>query len=104
MRPSTLKTINYSTDNEADLVLHRRGSLWTVGIATGRKIVEIEVTNELAALIGDFLPRRMLADDLLAAAWAEGYQAGHEDARAVQPTYPEPTPNPYRTVLDEGRP
>ena len=88
MRPSTLKTINYSTDNEADLVLHRRGSLWTVGIATGRKIVEIEVTNELAALIGDFLPRRM---------GDEGYQAGHEDARAVQPTYPEPTPNPCRT-------
>jgi hypothetical protein len=37
--------------------------------------------------------------DLLAAtraeAWDEGYDAGHEDARAVQPTYPEPTRNPY---------
>ena len=22
--------------------------------------------------------------------------AGHEDARAVHPTYPDPTPNPYR--------
>lgn len=29
--------------------------------------------------------------------WDEGYHAGHEDARAVQATYPEPTPNPYRT-------
>ena len=103
MRPSTLKTINYFTDNEADLVLHGRGSLWTVGIATGRKIVEIEVTNELAAMIGDFLLAAVLPDRL-AAAWDEGYQSGHEDARAVQPTYPEPTPNPCRTVLDEGRP
>ena len=34
--------------------------------------------------------------DLLAEAWDEGYHAGHEDARAVQPTYPDPTPNPYR--------
>lgn len=35
--------------------------------------------------------------DLLAEAWDEGHHAGHEDARAVQATYPEPTPNPYRT-------
>ena len=33
---------------------------------------------------------------LLAAAWDEGHHSGHEDARAVQPTYPNPTPNPYR--------
>ena len=38
--------------------------------------------------------------DRLAAAWDEGHQAGHEDARAVQSTYPEPTPNPYRTEGD----
>ena len=31
----------------------------------------------------------------LADVWDEGYHAGHEDARAVQPTYPDPTPNPY---------
>ena len=37
----------------------------------------------------------------LAAAWDEGHEAGHEDARAVQSTYPEPTPNPYRA---EGEP
>ena len=36
----------------------------------------------------------------LAAAWDEGHQAGHEDARAVQSTYPEPTPNPYRAERD----
>jgi len=35
--------------------------------------------------------------DLLAEAWDEGYDAGHNDARAVQATYPAPTPNPYRT-------
>ena len=38
--------------------------------------------------------------DLLAGAWDEGHQAGHEDARAVQSTYPEPTPNPYRAEGD----
>jgi hypothetical protein len=27
--------------------------------------------------------------------WQEGYDAGHEDARAVQPTWPDPTLNPY---------
>lgn len=31
-----------------------------------------------------------------AEAWEDGYDAGHADARAVQPTYPNPTPNPYR--------
>lgn len=29
-------------------------------------------------------------------AWDEGHHAGHEEARAVHPTYPDPTPNPYR--------
>ena len=38
--------------------------------------------------------------DELAAAWDDGHQAGHEDARAVQSTYPEPTPNPYRAEGD----
>ncbi|KNX38081.1 hypothetical protein [Luteipulveratus halotolerans] len=31
-------------------------------------------------------------------AWGEGYDAGHQDARAVQATYPDPTPNPHRTT------
>ena len=87
--------------------------------------MEIEVPTELAAMIGDFLPRSpphdptdarpILRDactycghaphpdaerDRLAAAWDEGHQAGHEDARAVQSPYPEPTPNPYRTEGD----
>ena len=31
-------------------------------------------------------------------AWDDGYQAGHEDARAVQSTYPDPTPNPHRVT------
>ena len=46
----------------------------------------------------DRLDRTLAAvlPDLLAGAWDEGHQAGHEDARAVQSTYPEPTPNPYR--------
>ena len=44
--------------------------------------------------INDVLPREVLHQK--AEAWDEGYHAGHEDARAVQPTYPDPTPNPYR--------
>lgn len=51
----------------------------------------------------DRLDRTLAAvlPDLLAEAWYEGHQAGHEDARAVQTTYPEPTQNPYRrTVTD----
>lgn len=33
---------------------------------------------------------------LMAEAWEEGYDAGHEDARAVQPNWPATTENPYR--------
>ena len=52
--------------------------------------------NALPALLDAAAER-----DALAAAWDEGHQAGHKDARAVQSTYPEPTPNPYRA---EGEP
>ena len=51
--------------------------------------------NALPALLDAAAER-----DALAAAWDEGHQAGHEDARAVQTTYPEPTPNPYRAEGD----
>ena len=51
--------------------------------------------NALPALLDAAAER-----DELAAAWDEGHQAGHEDARAVQSTYPEPTPNPYRAKGD----
>ena len=47
------------------------------------------------------VPALLAERDALAAAWDEGRQAGHKDARAVQSTYPEPTPNPYRA---EGEP
>lgn len=34
--------------------------------------------------------------------WDEGFDAGHETARAVNPEYPNPTPNPFREkVRDE---
>ena len=58
--------------------------------------VLIAAVNALPALLDAAAER-----DELAAAWDEGHQAGHEDARAVQSTYPEPTPNPYRA---EGEP
>ena len=51
--------------------------------------------NALPALLDAAVER-----DELAAAWDEGHQAGHKDARAVQSTYPEPTPNPYRAEGD----
>lgn len=48
-----------------------------------------------------------LIREALADAWDAGYEAGHEDARAVQATYPQSTPNPYRerswaTRCDKG--
>ena len=55
----------------------------------------IAAVNALPALLDAAAER-----DELAAAWDEGHQAGHEDARAVQSTYPEPTPNPYRAEGD----
>ena len=55
--------------------------------------VLIAAVNALPALLDAAAER-----DELAAAWDEGHQAGHEDARAVQSTYPEPTPNPYRAA------
>ena len=39
-------------------------------------------------------------NERLADAWDEGYDAGDTDARAVQATYPDPTPNPYRQAGD----
>ena len=51
--------------------------------------------NALPALLDAAAER-----DRLAEAWDDGHQAGHEDARAVQSPYPEPTPNPYRTEGD----
>ena len=57
--------------------------------------VLIAAVNALPALLDAAAER-----DELAAAWDEGHQAGHEDARAVQSTYPEPTPNPYRAEGD----
>ena len=47
-----------------------------------------------AKALNDVLPREVLRQK--AEAWDEGHHAGHEDARAVQPTYPDPTTNPYR--------
>ena len=59
------------------------------------ELLYLGAVDRLDRTLGAVLP------DLLAAAWDEGHQAGHEDARAVQSTYPEPTPNPYRA---EGEP
>ena len=55
----------------------------------------VAAVNALPALLDAAAER-----DELAGAWDEGHQAGHEDARAVQSTYPEPTPNPYRAEGD----
>ena len=55
-------------------------------VASRQYTIRDRVADTLAAVL----------PDLLADAWDEGYHAGHEDARAVQPTYPDPTPNPYR--------
>ena len=53
-----------------------------------------------AKALNDVLPREVLRQK--AEAWDEGHHAGHEDARAVQPTYPDPTPNPYVLAILDG--
>ena len=45
--------------------------------------------------------RPLSVGEMLAGAWDAGYQSGHEDARAVQATWPEPTRNPYLMVAEE---
>ena len=76
---------------------------WTTARVTPEKLAELRrlldappqhitiVRDDALALLDAAAER-----DRLAGAWDEGHQAGHEDARAVQSTYPEPTPNPYR--------
>ena len=95
----------------------RRGERW-LGVTTDMRAIESaragdvfaaqNCTRQDALFIAAANPAVVLAlldaaaeRDELAAAWDEGHQAGHEDARAVQSTYPEPTPNPYRA---EGEP
>ena len=91
-----------------------RGERW-LGVTTDMRATEAARAGDVFAAQGctrqDVLfiaaanPAVVLAlldeRDALAAAWDEGHQAGHKDARAVQSTYPEPTPNPYRA---EGEP
>jgi hypothetical protein len=38
----------------------------------------------------------------LAEVWDDGFDAGHEVARAVNPEWPNETPNPYRADWIEG--
>lgn len=57
-----------------------RNGLWA--LSTPRDFAEAIVKSTL-------LP------EVKAEAWDEGYDAGHQDARAVQQTYPSPTANPY---------
>ena len=94
----------------------RRGERW-LGVTTDMRAIESaragdvfaaqNCTRQDALFIAAANPATVLAlldaaaeRDALAAAWDEGHQAGHEDARAVQSTYPEPTPNPYRAEGD----
>ena len=57
--------------------------------------------DELRAILAsDWLAQRDAA--VRAEVWDDGYDAGHTDARAVQPTYPEPTCNPYRARTTGG--
>lgn len=43
----------------------------------------------------------VITRDEAAAAWDDGYDAGHRDARAVGDHYPDPTPNPFRAGGDQ---
>ena len=78
--------------------------LWVVAFAvlTGYNVAAGETLNAaLAAFMGGLWLSTLLLEQKrtskLADAWDEGYVAGHEDARSVQPSYPDQTANPYRT-------
>lgn len=56
-----------------------RSPLWSSELADGHPMHVVHIPGR----------------NLLAEAWDEGYDAGHQDARAVGPLVPDPTPNPY---------
>ena len=77
----------------------------TVTIPAADLLALIQRTRKFANMLANYgnainatLPAEVVRQK--AEAWDEGYHAGHEDARAVQPTYPDPTPNPYRRGID----
>ena len=96
----------YGPDGNGDMRVARIGHLSGSGIRADPDSADIYGRREAFELLAsavNALPALLDAAaerDRLAAAWDEGHQAGHEDARAVQSTYPEPTPNPYRTEGD----
>lgn len=83
----------YLTDEAVEKV---RDELAEVAIGGGYYATPIAVdeAEELARMALEVvLPD--ITQQAKAEAWDEGYIAGHEDARAVQPAYPQPTHNPY---------
>ena len=96
----------YGPDGNGDMRVARIGHLSGSGIRADPDSADIYGRREAFELLAsavNALPALLDAAaerDRLAAAWDEGHQAGHEDARAVQSTYPEPTPNPYRAEGD----
>ena len=87
--PSLTTTCSLPTCGMEPRLVYDESSLATVQAHHVAQVTEAAVREQIAA-----------ERDALAAAWDEGHQAGHEDARAVQSTYPEPTPNPYSTEGD----
>ena len=73
----------------------------TVTIPAADLLALIQRTRKFANMLANYgnainatLPAEVARQK--ADAWDEGHHAGHEEARAVHPTYPDPTPNPYR--------
>lgn len=88
-----------------------RGGSTPVTIPAADLLALINRTRKFANMLANYgnainatLPAEVVRQK--AEAWDEGHHAGHEDARAVQPTYPDLTPNPYRTSTptERGRP
>ena len=64
---------------------------------------EYHLLNIAATLCGYDTRARRLIRQAKAEGWDEGYISGHEDARAVQPTHPQPTLNPYAETQQEDQ-
>jgi hypothetical protein len=83
--------------------------LWACGLRNRGDIVTHSAENDAPVCecpTDDYCPKchprwhaKWQAErEVLAQAWDDGYDAGHKDARAVQATYPDQTPNPHRLI------
>ena len=67
--------------------------------AQAHRIDQFPVTADLLDALADALDAASATQE--AEAWDEGFDAGHQAARAVNPEWPEQSTNPYRIEADQ---